>query len=861
MSDDTALPSVTEAPNGSESPDDSLPAFVAFLAQVLTTRVELRDHAGQLVATAGDPDTPLTDVLTIEGPEGPVGSLALGAGAPSTGAQAASVQALARLARAILIERKERLAQRASASERVLQTLLELLPVGVVYVPRKGSQGFANVAAAQMTGPARPQSPTDRPSEAPSRVRDSETYRRLSLGETPVRLALERGHETHETEFALDTDAAGESRVIRVSVRPVRDGDEILGAVAVLSDITAERELRRVVVEAVDCGVLLHDAAGSLQLVNQAAMRMLDVTSAEQTTALLARQSDGWSPAGVAPWVQLRDQGGASTTATIDCQTLLGRRISLQAASRALFRPDGALRRVVTTLTDITESRRARLALEQSEQRFRTVFEQAGIGMAILDRSGRIVTANDQLRQFVGRAALEGQEFVDLLDSAVREQPIEAVTAFVDGRASSVRADFRFLSATELERWGHVTLSNVQSGPDEAPFFLAMVADISERKLAEQRLAALSQAEKLRALGQMASGVAHDLNQYLGLVSGHGELALLALDQPTADLTRLRESLGIIVQAAFDGADAVHRLQAFARSRPEGPSRPVDVSELLREVAKLTAPQWRDAAQHQGRPIALQVETEGEAIVDGWPESLREAFTNLVFNAVDALPAGGTIWLSAVQRNGEVQVIVADDGVGMSPEVQARVFEPFFTTKGERGSGLGLSIVYTTVERHRGRISIDSAPGRGTAFRIVFPTAATARGLASETGTSARPQGLRILAVDDDPALAAMLALMLQSDGHDVVVAWSGEAALDILSEDRVDVVLSDLGLGAGMNGWELVDQVRQRFPGVRIALATGWGAEIDEAEARQRGVDAILSKPYRLADLRAALAAAVAED
>jgi signal transduction histidine kinase/ActR/RegA family two-component response regulator len=465
------------------------------------------------------------------------------------------------------------------------------------------------------------------------------------------------------------------------------------------------------------------------------------------------------------------------------------------------------------------------------------------------------------LRQLIGRGDLAGAVFLELLDSAVREQPIEVLTSVLAGGALSARGDVRLISTGESERWAHVTLSRVQGGSDEEPFLLAMVADISERKLTERRLAALSQAEKLRALGQMASGVAHDLNQYLGLVSGHGELALLALDEPTADLTRLRESLGIIVQAAFDGADAVRRLQAFARSRPEGPPQPVDVAELLREVAKLTAPRWRDAAQQEGRPIALHVETEGDSIVEGWAESLREAFTNLVFNAVDALPAGGTIWLVSTRRNGEVQVIVADDGVGMSPEVQTRVFEPFFTTKGDRGSGLGLSLVYTTVERHHGRISIDSAPGRGTAFRIVFPSAGGAPPLLPATHRATPPRRLRILAVDDDPALASMLALMLQSDGHEVLVASSGEEALRALSEHPVDIVLSDLGLGAGMNGWELADEARQRFPSVRIALATGWGAEIDEAEARRRGVDAILPKPYRLADLRTVLAAALAEE
>jgi nitrogen-specific signal transduction histidine kinase len=386
---------------------------------------------------------------------------------------------------------------------------------------------------------------------------------------------------------------------------------------------------------------------------------------------------------------------------------------------------------------------------------------------------------------------------------------------------------------------------------------VATVADISERKRAERQLETIGQAEKLRALGQMASGVAHDLNQYLGLVSGHGELALSELEREAPDVARIREALSTIVQAALDGADTVRRLQAFARSRPEGPSKRVDLPELIREVAKLTAPQWRDAAQQEGRPIALYLESDADAVIDGWPESLREAFTNLVFNAVDALPHGGTIRMVVRRQGDEAEVTVADDGVGMSPKVQARIFEPFFTTKGDHGSGLGLSIVFRTVERHRGRIAVDSAPGRGTAFRLTFPIAEPVSSSLAAARSERELQPLDILAVDDDPALATMLKMMLERDGHQVAVAASAEQALLFLETRPFDLVISDLGLGTGMNGWDLAAQVQQRFPQTRVALATGWGAEIDPVEARARGVSGVVAKPYRTADLRQLIAAA----
>jgi CheY-like chemotaxis protein len=204
----------------------------------------------------------------------------------------------------------------------------------------------------------------------------------------------------------------------------------------------------------------------------------------------------------------------------------------------------------------------------------------------------------------------------------------------------------------------------------------------------------------------------------------------------------------------------------------------------------------------------------------------------------------------------QVEVLVVDDGVGMPPEVRARVFEPFFTTKGEKGTGLGLTMVLDVVERHGGRISVESAGvrGRGTTFRLLLPAAARADGpTRPPTAPSEAAPRLRILAVDDEPELRDMIALMLGNDGHAVRTAGSGDEALAVLEADEFDLVLSDVGM-SGMNGWELVERVRGRWPSLRLVLATGWGAEIDPARARQQGVEAVIAKPFRFSDLRRVL-------
>jgi CheY-like chemotaxis protein/anti-sigma regulatory factor (Ser/Thr protein kinase) len=308
------------------------------------------------------------------------------------------------------------------------------------------------------------------------------------------------------------------------------------------------------------------------------------------------------------------------------------------------------------------------------------------------------------------------------------------------------------------------------------------------------------------------------------------------------------------MQGALDGAQTVKRLQTFVRGQPEGEAERGAVTELLTDVVRLTAPRWRDAAQAVGAPVSVSVNValNGDDDIMGWPASLREALINLVFNAIDALPRGGSLQLAARDADDHVIIEVIDSGTGMSPEVAARVFEPFFTTKGERGTGLGLAMVYGIVERHGGRIDIDSAPGRGTTIRLSLPRASRRAVRSPTTRTQDAPRSRSILIVDDEAALRRMMTQMLKLDGHTVVAAGTAAEALAMLEEQRFDVVLSDHGLGLGMNGLELATLVRERWPGTRFILVTGWGGSMDPAEVEPLGVESVISKPYRAPELRA---------
>ncbi|MGE3268497.1 MAG: PAS domain S-box protein [Chloroflexota bacterium] len=483
-------------------------------------------------------------------------------------------------------------------------------------------------------------------------------------------------------------------------------------------------------------------------------------------------------------------------------------------------------------------------------------------GVVVTDRQGRYTMVNGAAARLLGMAPADMIGVVpsnlpwESLDEYGRVVRLEdrPITRALGGEPASMVQRVRTVDGREIV----VRASSAPVRNDRGDIIGAVhvMHDMTE-EYARARQAA--QGAKLRSLGQLASGVAHDLNQFLGLVVGYGDLAIEAMERQPADLDSVRESLDMMLRAAINGSEVVRRLLLFARPGVEGPATRVDLDDLLREVAKLTAPRWRDAALQHSRPIAVDLEIEGEVSIDGWASDLREAFTNLVLNAIDALPNGGRISLVTRAVGDQVLIEVRDDGIGMTAETRDRLFEPFFSTKGEGGSGLGLAIVFGIVERHRGAITVESAPGQGTAFRMTFPAATTTSEVTDQFVADDRQgRSLKVLVVDDEPSLGTMLSRILASDGHQATVALSGEEALSLLTDGHVapfDVVISDLGMGSGMSGWDLAAAVGRLPQRPHFILSTGWGADIDEAEAAARGVHYVLAKPYRLPDLRRVLA------
>jgi signal transduction histidine kinase/CheY-like chemotaxis protein/HAMP domain-containing protein len=372
------------------------------------------------------------------------------------------------------------------------------------------------------------------------------------------------------------------------------------------------------------------------------------------------------------------------------------------------------------------------------------------------------------------------------------------------------------------------------------------------------------QTAKLGALGQMAGGVAHDFNNLLAAILGRAEL----LQRRTTD-PFVVQGLKVIQGAALDGAETVRRILGFARAKGQEQVEPVELAPLLQQVVDIARPRWKDEAQARGVRVHVALALEPVPPLRGNAAELREVFLNLLLNAVDAMPAGGTVTLGVHQLAGDngdagapgeaIECFVRDTGVGMSAEVRRRAFDPFFTTKGARGTGLGLSVVYGIVSRHGGRVRIDSVENAGTTVTLHLPVFRGQSAVPPQEPGPADVASARILVVDDEENLANMLADILRLEGgHVLEVMTDPRAALDRMASDPPDLVFTDLGMPA-LSGWDLAAQARALHPGLPVILVTGWGHQLDPDQVRESGVAGVVAKPYRIVDIRKAVSQALA--
>jgi signal transduction histidine kinase/CheY-like chemotaxis protein len=396
-------------------------------------------------------------------------------------------------------------------------------------------------------------------------------------------------------------------------------------------------------------------------------------------------------------------------------------------------------------------------------------------------------------------------------------------------------------------------MKNIEASTTQAEQAERHVAELSHYITEQERLRQqFSQLEKLSALGELASGVAHDFNNTLAGILGRAQLMLR-----TDDPEKLLRGLQIIIKTAEDGAKTVKRIQDFARQRRDHDFAPVSVNQLLFDVSEMTRPRWKDRAEADNIYIRLNLQINSNALVRGDESELREVLVNMVFNAVDAMPEGGTLTLATNEDEEQVIISVSDNGCGMSPEVRSRIFDPFFTTKGKAGNGLGLAVSYGIIHRHEGTIEVISEAGSGSTFNIKLPVAKGASKVshtepehtpvvAPSLSLVGAPTRSRILVVDDESHLRALLCEMIQSENCEAVAASNGTEALALFRTENFDAVFTDIGM-PGMSGWELSRLIRAQNARIPLAVITGWGDAVGSAEQETARIDWVVTKPFSL--------------
>ncbi len=490
---------------------------------------------------------------------------------------------------------------------------------------------------------------------------------------------------------------------------------------------------------------------------------------------------------------------------------------------------------VVCTARDLSELRKVQAVAREHQSLLTNILESARESIYAVDTEGRFKWCNSATLTGFGykREDFIGRQLLDMVFESDRQLVNDKLKAALEGQAQTF--EMRFFSPDARLRYARVDNSPLVVDGNVTGV-LGIARDITEQKEERERAA---RADKLRALGQLASGVAHDFNNSLAAILGRTQLLRRQVKEDA-----LVRNLDIIQTAAEDAAATVRRIQTFARKAPAKEFEMLDIRSLLNDAIEITRTRWENEARLRGLDYQVKLEAETGQNTYGSASELREVFVNLIVNAVDAMPTGGELSISSTLENDRLKLRFADTGTGMPEDVRQKIFEPFFSTKGAHGTGLGLSVSYSIIERHEGSISITSELGVGTVFTIDLPAGELESAETNEPLAEREITPLTILVIDDEPSVRETLADMLSAMGHSVELAESGQDAIAKLASKDFALVFTDLAM-PDMDGWETAREIRKRWPEMNIVLVTGYGPGTAPPAGEGELVNAIIGKPF----------------
>ncbi len=549
---------------------------------------------------------------------------------------------------------------------------------------------------------------------------------------------------------------------------------------------------------------------------------------------------------------------------------------------------DGSTIGVVLIFHDVADRKRAEEIIRESEERFRSVFEHAAVGMVVVDPDGRILQSNPAFRMMLGYSDDEFRKmrFVDFTHPGDVEMSVELVSRTYAGDSAAGSFEKRYVAKDGREIWAHISLAVVYAQAGRPRYHVAVVEDVTERKQAEAekgRLLAelesrvrertaelqtaydwlkeeteersrveeqLRHAQKMQAIGTLAGGIAHDFNNMLAVIMGNAELAY---DDVNDDAPK--RNIEQILAASKRSRDLVKQILAFSRK-----TEPGKTALKLRSLVEDTMGMLRGSLPSSIR-MEFDVLTESDVIL-GDAAQIQQVLMNLATNAAHAMSEkGGVLSISlaeAVLRKDApmpdsdmslgpyVKLTVSDTGAGMRGEVLKRIFEPFFTTKEVgQGTGMGLPVAYGIVKSHGGAITAESAPGKGSTFTVFLPHAPVGESLEKEEREDVPRGAERVLLIDDEPLVVETTSRTLERLGYQVVAALSGSEALEIFlrGPDRFDVVIADQ-IMPDLAGMDLAAKMLETRRDLPIILVTGYSETASSEKAKSAGISEFVMKP-----------------
>ena len=531
-----------------------------------------------------------------------------------------------------------------------------------------------------------------------------------------------------------------------------------------------------------------------------------------------------------------------------------------------IIRPDGEIRwiydrgypirnekgevyRIAGIAEDITERKKTEVVLEESERRFRVIFEQAAVGVALIEtKTGQFLRVNKKYCDILGLIPEEvtSTTFMAVTYPGDLQTDLDHMENLIKGEIQEFSIEKRYCRKDGEIIWVNLTVSPMWKAGETPDYHIAIVDDITEKKKMQ---GVLLQTEKLKALGVITSGVAHDFNNILAVISGNTQLLQesLSADNKSAD------RLSTILKAASDGAEIVRRMRKFmAVEKDVSEFISVNIKDVIKHSVDFTMPRWKNMAIARG--INYDIDMKGVKDVPaiaGNPTELREVLINIINNALDVMPEGGTILIRTWSNDKNVYVSISDTGTGITKEVKEKIFDPFFTTKRAKGSGLGMSVSYGIIKSHGGNIEIESKDGACSTFTLTFPRDRETRQskVSPEQTHEAKLKKLRILVIDDEEGICSMLKEFFTRNGHKAKSFSSCAEAIKILNSEEFDLVLCDLVM-PDLTGHDVIEIVDKLDKKPKIGLITGWDEKIESKEREELNVDFIIKKPFVLSEL-----------